>query len=234
MKLYFAVLMELEKANLDNISQFQYAFRPTRQALDIIFILRNLIEKHIEWQLVLPSLFVFDGDLFKAYDTVNHKLGAERLQRKGLRRCTIAAIFREIRNLQSTIKADDLISNPIRRTRSLLQGGPDAPKIFNLILDEDLETFNATCTRNRWGVQLDSDQYVGILCFADNFWLLATQPAHLELMAQTWIDQLRSPGWHVPVSECSWCTTADDSFDATVKWTARALHGVGVQRGLKS
>ena len=53
MKLYVACIMELEKGCLENISEFQFAFRPGRPALDVIFILRNLIEKHLEWNGVL-------------------------------------------------------------------------------------------------------------------------------------------------------------------------------------
>eukprot|EP00959_Pyramimonas_sp_CCMP1952_P224216 4688311-Pyramimonas_sp.AAC.1 len=71
--------MELEGGLLDNLSQFQFAYRPGRQAVGVIFMLRNLVEKHVEWTDVLPALYVFDGDLFKACDTVNHCIGAKRL-----------------------------------------------------------------------------------------------------------------------------------------------------------
>ena len=88
MKLYVACIMELEKGHLENISEFQFAFRPGRPALDVIFILRSLIEKHLEWNGVLQPLYIFDGDLFKACDIVNHRLGTRRLVRKlQWRRC---------------------------------------------------------------------------------------------------------------------------------------------------
>ena len=99
------------------------------------------------------TLFIFDGDLFKAYDTVSHALGIERLVKKGLRRITIAALFREIRKLRFVVRAGDIQTAEITRTRSLCQGGPDAPQLFNLIFDFDLCEFNKECEDNSWGCE---------------------------------------------------------------------------------
>ena len=74
--------------------------------------------------------------LHKAYNSVNHFIGIKRLRKKGFAKPTIASMFREIRRTRSIVKAGDLETPPISRTRSLCQGGPDAPKLFNLILDE--------------------------------------------------------------------------------------------------
>ena len=63
MKLYMAVLISLESDNLQNRSPFQFAFREHFQCHDVVFILRNLIEKFIEWRSVLGDLYALDGDI---------------------------------------------------------------------------------------------------------------------------------------------------------------------------
>ena len=85
--------------------------------------------------------------------------------------------------MSSTVVAGDIVSDPIRRTRSLCQGGPDAPKVFNLVLDQDLINFNEQCGRKRWGVDIDG-QLVGVICFADNFWIMATSSQMLQEMVR--------------------------------------------------
>ena len=57
----------------------------------------------------------------------------------------MAALLREIRKTRSIVQAGDVVSEEISRTKSLCQGGPDAPKLFNLIFDRDLEGFDKEC-----------------------------------------------------------------------------------------
>ena len=64
-KVYSLVLLALTAQRLDRLEAPQFAFRPHFQAHEVIFILRSLIEKAIEWD---SPLFVLDGDLAKAYD----------------------------------------------------------------------------------------------------------------------------------------------------------------------
>ena len=51
------------------INNCQFAFRPGFQFAEVLFVLRQLIEKSIEFD---TNLLIFDGDIYKAYDTVNH------------------------------------------------------------------------------------------------------------------------------------------------------------------
>ena len=156
LKLYLAVILEIESANLDKLSQFQFAFRRERQCHDIIFMMRQLVEKHIEWRGAAKPLYVLEGDIFKAYDCINHMVGVNRLLRKGFRKVSIAAIFREIRRAKSVVKPGDITTRSLTRTRSLCQGGPDAPKIFNFIIDEDVNWFHSMCQTRKWGIDRES------------------------------------------------------------------------------
>ena len=119
------------------------------------------------------------------------------------------------------VRAGHLQSADIRRTRPLCQGGPDAPKVFNLILDDDLIWFHNYCQDRKWGVDI-GEFFLSVLCFADNFWIIATSADMLQDMFTAFLDRLESSGWIVPLKECSWSTTAADDtpFQILVRDTA--------------
>ena len=60
----------------------------------MVFVLRALIEKSIEWRL---PIYVADGDLPKAYDNARHSLACRRLVDKGFPEIIVAATIRETR-----------------------------------------------------------------------------------------------------------------------------------------
>ena len=52
---------------------------------------------------------------------------------------------------------DGIVSDDVRRKRSLCQGGGDAPKVFNHVLDDDVMAFVALCRKRGWGVPIKTD-----------------------------------------------------------------------------
>ena len=83
----------------------------------------------------MGDLYILDGDLFKAFDSINHNIAIKRLRKRGLKMITIAAIIREVRRAQSIVRAGGMTTEGIARLRSLTQDGPDAPKFSNAIFD---------------------------------------------------------------------------------------------------
>ena len=219
--LYSRVLLFLAGGAIKKLQAPQFAFRRGYQAHEVIFILRNLIEKSLEWQI---HLFVLDGDLHKAYDFTRHTSCIRGLQRQGVPNLLIAGWMREVRR-ESTVFVLDASSRsePIRRTRSLRQGDPAAPDIFNAALDCVADEFCKWCRTNGYGIKLNSEMHLSLLFFADNFWLLATSPQMLEAMTQKWLDLLTAAGWEVPLEETTWCTTAPDEHHWKVHAQGSAL-----------
>ena len=74
-KLYSRVLYMLGETVCRPLRAPQFALRKFHQAHEVVFILRQLIEKAVEWRA--PHLFVMDGDIKKACDFVSHKAFAE-------------------------------------------------------------------------------------------------------------------------------------------------------------
>ena len=78
-------------------------------------------------------LFVIDADVFKAYDCTEFKEIIRGADDAGIPRILTAAWIRELSNMSSrVILSSNSQSDYIKRFRSLLQGDPSAPSLFNL------------------------------------------------------------------------------------------------------
>ena len=102
----------------------------------------------------------------------------------------------------------------ISRNKALFQGDPSAPFLFNHTLDRPLFEFHTLAQKNKWGIPLNQNGvvfYLGILAFADNYWMFATSPLELQGMVQKWMALLRKHGWNTPTSEMTYATTGLDS-----------------------
>ena len=216
-KWYSKMLLEMAKPQIQNLSRFQFAFRKGHQAGEVQFIIRNLIEKANEWQTTPPGhIYILDGDIYKAYDETRHLSFIEGLRRKKVQKILIAAWVREIRRMVSSVKLGKTVSKYVARNRSLVQGDPAAPYLFNASLDSIIIDFTEKCDSNKWGYDIDGEK-IAILVFADNFWLLPNSLTHLESMYKLWIEMLSAKGWQVPPEECVWCSTIDDSFTFEIR-----------------
>jgi hypothetical protein len=212
-KLYFTILLHIVKDVVSPISVYQFAFKAKHQAAEVVFILKMIIEKANEWSI--PFCYL-DGDLPKAYDNVLHPLVASRLSKRGVPKFVTSAVIRETRRQKVKIVMGKVESEEVRRTKSLCQGSSDAPKIFNHCFDEDLLEFVKICGRRKWGFPLSRGRdgvygdFLPIIVFADNFWILGKGPVELQEMCNTWFPICSRAGWDVPHNECAWATTAAD------------------------
>ncbi len=149
-KLYSRVMYMLAENTCDRLYAPQFAFRKFHQAHEVVFIMRQLIEKAVEWKA--PEIFIMDGDIKKAYDYASHTLFAEAARSRGMHEVLIHAWLREWRSMKSVFKLDSqTTSKEVDRTRSFPQGDPAAPMIFNLVLDTLAETFIKTAIQKGWG-----------------------------------------------------------------------------------
>jgi len=73
LKILQAVLMLLREPILDHLSRLQLAFKPKRQTHEVVYVLRSLSKRSLEWNAPLYILM----EIFKAYDSVRHGVWGE-------------------------------------------------------------------------------------------------------------------------------------------------------------
>ena len=165
-----------------------------------------------------PHVYVMDGDIKKAYDYVSHSAFAVAARQRGMHEVLIHAWLREWRRTTSIFRLDsETTSGGVMRTRSLPQGDPSAPMIFNAILDTLAKEFLAMATARCWGLRLCDNSWVNLILFADNYWFVATSPQMLCAMTSEWLRLLGEVGWETPTEELTWCTTEQDSVKMDIK-----------------
>jgi ribonuclease HI len=234
-KLYIKVLDSLSEGKLKHTKAIQFAFKPGHQCHEPVFILRRLVEVAIEWNV---PIFVLDGDIVKAYDNTEHTKVLEALQRKGIPDILSAAILREISRARCKVKLGNLSSKvSFCKSRALWQGDPQAPYLFNQVLDEAAYKMTTHIQRMKWGWPITINgktEYIGILIFADNYWLIGTSPAELEAMNTYWQNLLKSIGYHTPVCEMRYSSTAqDDQYLRAVLFNKETVKRESRQVGFK-
>ncbi len=101
-------------------------------------------------------------------------------------------------------------TRPIARTRSLIQGDPSSPSDFRVALDPLLCNFDRMCQQRSWGILLDSGRRVGIITFADNYWIIAHDESTGVQMHMAWLNLLQEAGWKVELASMQWMSTRLD------------------------
>jgi len=209
-KLYSKLLFWLAKPHLRELRAPQFAFRAGHQAHEVVFVLRRLVEVSLEWDL---PIWIFDGDIKKAYDFTSHRVVLDSLLEANCPRVIAAAFVRELAGTGIKMRLGSLTTDRITRTRALFQGDPSAPALFNLALDRILYKFEQAAQKHKWGLPIrraGKTYYCAILAFADNYWILATSPKEGRAALSFWLECLDSMGWHTPVEEICYCSTAQD------------------------
>ena len=103
----------------------------------------------MEWAI---PVWILDGDIVKAYDSTRHDKIYEALIHRGIPKVLAAGILRESVRPKAVIKIGQLRSEKaLPRSRSLWQGDPVAPKLFNITLDELASRFDKEAQRRKWG-----------------------------------------------------------------------------------
>ena len=186
----------------------QYGHVPGRQAHEVVWMLRRMVEQGTEWQI---QIFVMDCDVAAAFDHVSHHEIKATLA-MGVPPVLIAAWIREYRNSETQVKLDDVVTPGIRRTRS---GDPCAADLFGAALDTPAAKFCDMCQPKNWELPVGR-AYLGLLLFADHCWIIAMSPGELQMMARAWIELLKSSGLRIDWREAVWCSTAQDSLAANI------------------
>lgn len=91
-KLFSKLIMFLSKPHFRELRGPQFACTPNHQPHEVVFILRSIMEKSIEWAL---KIWILDGDIAKAYDNTRHSEVLTSILEAGCPKVLAAAWARE-------------------------------------------------------------------------------------------------------------------------------------------
>lgn len=158
--------------NKIKISEEQQGFRPNRSTIDAVFILRQMIEKSIEFQKPLFLCFV---DLKKAFDRVRIADIIDILQEHRTPVNYINVIKELNKNNRTQIKTSQGLTEQGPILTGIRQGDCLSPFLFNLIMDRIINDVKKVCGGYRMGLRS-----IKILCYADDVILIADNEDDLQ------------------------------------------------------
>jgi Reverse transcriptase (RNA-dependent DNA polymerase) len=132
MKLWKRVI-EHRLRKLITISKNQLCFMPGRSTMEVIFLIRQLMERHQEQKKDLDMIFI---DLEKPYDKIPRNIMWWALKRKLIPTKYVTLIKDMYTNVVTCVRACDGESDTFSIKIGLHQGSILSPYIFTLVMDE--------------------------------------------------------------------------------------------------
>ena len=141
-KVFLKLVVTLMQELSDPLEVEQYGFRPGRQTLEPVDIVRALLAKGSSWGL--PFSFA-KGDLFRAFDNIKHGSLQRSLEHRKVPSRLQLAIFRELSGSTVTLDFQGQEYADIPFHKGGRQGGSETPDLWNSVVN--LGLFNA---KQRW------------------------------------------------------------------------------------
>ena len=114
-KLYSKLILFLAKPHMRELRGPQFAFTQGHQPHEVVYILRALIERSIEWNI---PIWILDGDIQKAYDNTRHNCILGAILDAGCPHILAAAWLRECGSMSIKMKLGHEVTDPIARTKA--------------------------------------------------------------------------------------------------------------------
>jgi hypothetical protein len=135
-KIYERILEKRVRDQIENkLREEQYGFRKNRSTTDLIFTLRNMMEKKWEKREDLYMTFL---DIEKAYDNLPREKVWECLRKKEVEEETITRIQSMYRNCKSRVRMAEGYTDWITVEKGVRQGSVISPLLFITVMDEML------------------------------------------------------------------------------------------------
>ena len=184
-RIYSKTLQQLASDALQSRRGPQSGHVPGRQAHEVVWMLKRMVEQATEWQIPVS---VMDCDVAAAFDHVSHHEIIKATMEMGVPPILIAAWIRECRNSETVVLLDDIVTTGIRRARSVLHGNQTC--LVRRWTDKQKNSWNCA---QKWCLPVGRG-YMGFLLFADNCWIIGMSITELQTSARALYDLLKQSG----------------------------------------
>ena len=151
----------------------QQGFRKNRSTTDAIFIMRQIVEKSIEFNNPAFLCFV---DLKKAFDRVRLDDVEDCLREREVPEHLVRMIRELNSGTTARIKSTHQLSKPITLTNGIRQGDSLSPMLFNLVMDKIIANLP-----QELGYKMGRF-LIHIMCYADDAVLIADSEENLQIL----------------------------------------------------
>lgn len=171
-----------------NLSEEQSGFRRGRSCLDNIHCVRQLIEKNRDKQIDTHMTFI---DLEKAYDSIPRCELWKAMRRVNIREKWIQIVQMMYYKTEAHIKIGNKITPIINITKGLKQGCGLSPLLFNVYVEQALDTWYRKCAG--MGIPIDNSTLHSLL-FADDQIVFAQDEEDMEYMLRKLTEEFEKWG----------------------------------------
>lgn len=180
----------IEKTLDDN----QCGFRPGRGTTDLIFTIRQLIEKTLQYNSKLLLCFV---DLEKAFDTAPRDKIWEVLERRNVGIKLIQAIKSIYTCTRNSVRTHNESSSEFVTRNGVRQGGVLSPLLFVALMDEIARKCKERVKKTRVGVDKLQQVFMSEMIYADDLVIVARTEGDMQLNVNIWNESFKEFGMKV-------------------------------------
>lgn len=184
------------------IREEQQGFRRNRSTTDALFILRQLVEKSLEYNTPAYLCFI---DLTKAFDKVQLKDVNTILENSNTPKEYVELIKDLNMNTTTQIRTNFTLTQNLRTKAGIRQGDSLSPLLFNTIMDELIKAVKSTGLGYRMGTQK-----INILCYADDAVIIAETEDDLQRMLQAFHKQAGKLNMKISIQKTKCMTIAKE------------------------
>jgi len=173
MKPFTRIMASFIATRLPNCEE-QQGFWKNRSTTDAIFIIRQVVEKAIEFS---KSAFMCFVDLTKAFDRVRLNDVTSIMREENIPEEVVKIIEELNTNTKTRIMINNTLTEEVPVSTGIRQGDSLSPLLFNIIMDRIIKEVKATGK----GFTTDKGE-IKIICYADDAVLISENEDELQRM----------------------------------------------------
>ena len=228
-KLFSKVWLSKVRDQLNGtLSEWNLGCRCGYQASEVVFSLRQIIEKCREWR---KPVFVAKLDFRKAFDSLSHAAIETTLTQAGVDKHLVLAYVREILNIKISFSLNGLDSEWVNFRTGLLQGDPASPLLFTATLNRLLEPLFQRWQREKKGFKLNR-KLISLFAWMDDLYIVSDLKDDLQTMIRQVCQVTRMAGLLLQPAKCHWSTNCPDDEHFTLTAAGRLIPRVSAKDSL--